>query len=175
MQIRLYNVPKKFKTEEVRSAVEFFGSALMSKRLLQNISVRVVFVKDEENSTEWEDDNLRPREFTIRLFSGMGYQNTFITLAHEMVHVKQFARGELRDYLKSSTLQRWQGKMFDSDKVDYWDLPWEIEAYGREKGLYWKFRIDGYERKKNAKAQSNSKKPSHSSLPQAGSEEQEGL
>jgi hypothetical protein len=50
------------------------------------------------------------------------------TVAHEMVHVKQYAKGEL-------TEQSWQGKLINP-KQEYWDQPWEIEAHGREVGLF---------------------------------------
>jgi hypothetical protein len=53
------------------------------------------------------------------------------TLAHEMVHVKQFARRELHP-----ANDEWYGKTYNPKKVDYWDLPWEIEAHGRETGLF---------------------------------------
>jgi hypothetical protein len=55
-----------------------------------------------------------------------------------MVHVKQYAKGELKDYLRVNKC-KWKGKIIDSDAVDYWDHPWEIEAHGREKGLYVKY------------------------------------
>lgn len=56
-----------------------------------------------------------------------------MTLAHEMVHVKQFAMGELEE-----NMNVWKGKRF-SGKTDYWDTPWEIEAHGREYGLWSRF------------------------------------
>ena len=45
------------------------------------------------------------------------------TLAHEMVHVKQYITGEL-----SEDLDVWKGKNVNSDDIDYDDQPWEIEA-----------------------------------------------
>jgi len=30
----------------------------------------------------------------------------------------------------------WFGKTYNPEKVSYWDLPWEIEAHGRECGLF---------------------------------------
>jgi hypothetical protein len=62
--------------------------------------------------------------------------NTLLTLAHEVVHVKQYATGELRDYRKRYHRTRWQGKVVDEHEVYYYDLPWEIEAHGREGGMY---------------------------------------
>jgi len=51
-----------------------------------------------------------------------------------MVHVKQYARGELREnYGVGKHL--WKGAWVNSN-IDYYDLPWEIEAHGRETGLF---------------------------------------
>lgn len=140
MRVQLHNVPKKFKPAEIKSALDFYANVLMKKNLHSNIAVRVCFNDEGENTTCWEDDNIRPREFTINISSKMGYQHTFITLAHEMVHVKQYAMGELRDAMRGPTPQRWLNAPIESHKIEYWDLPWEIEAYGREKGLYYRFR-----------------------------------
>ena len=143
MQIRLFNVPTKFKADEIKSALNFFAESLMHKNLSRNINVRVCFGEDLENTTVWEDDNSRPREFTITVNSKVGYRTTLLTLAHEMVHVKQYATGELRDALRGPTLHRWRNKPYDAKVVDYCDHPWELEAYGREYGLYLRFREKG--------------------------------
>ena len=51
-------------------------------------------------------------------------------------HVKQYIQDETNDQLS-----KWRGKKINSDKVDYWVQPWEIDAYGRETGLLTKFAI----------------------------------
>lgn len=53
------------------------------------------------------------------------------TLAHEMVHVKQYLRGELDS---SGNKYKWKGR--NADGWQYDNQPWEKEAYGREKALY---------------------------------------
>jgi hypothetical protein len=68
----------------------------------------------------------------------LGKRNMLIVLAHEMVHVKQYAKGELKDFVYGTRV-KFKGSIIDDNKVDYWDQPWEIEAHGREKGLYLKF------------------------------------
>tara|TARA_B110000503_G_scaffold134602_1_gene213864 strand:- start:2227 stop:2694 length:468 start_codon:yes stop_codon:yes gene_type:complete len=79
-------------------------------------------------------DVTRPREFDIDVSRSLRLKPLLCTIAHEMVHVKQFARGEL--YQSSVTAKhRWQGKWIDKNP-SYWDLPWEIEANGREVGLF---------------------------------------
>ena len=53
-----------------------------------------------------------------------------------MVHIKQYAHGELDE-----TLMSWKGKRVDSNNLDYYDHPWEIEAHGLEVSLFSKFVI----------------------------------
>lgn len=61
-----------------------------------------------------------------------------IDLAHELVHVKQYLNNEMFDYVSGDV--RYKGDYFDSrwqkDEEAYYNSPWEIEAYGREWGLY---------------------------------------
>mgnify|MGYP001210788531 FL=1 len=64
----------------------------------------------------------------------MKLRKLLLTIAHEMVHVKQYARGELYQGTRIAK-HRWQGKWI-SNNLDYWDQPWEIEAAGREIGLF---------------------------------------
>lgn len=76
----------------------------------------------------------RPRTFEIEIHSKLKLRRLLETVAHEMVHVKQYARGELYQGSRVNK-HRWQGKWLDKDP-DYWDQPWEIEAHGRECGLF---------------------------------------
>lgn len=52
-----------------------------------------------------------------------------LTLAHEMVHVRQFAKGQLK-FAKGST-RIWMGKTY-TKKTKYLDQPWEIDAFARQ-------------------------------------------
>ena len=54
-----------------------------------------------------------------------------MTLAHEMVHVKQYAKGEINVWLN-----KWHKQKIDTDTVPYEQLPWEIEANTYERLLY---------------------------------------
>jgi len=61
-----------------------------------------------------------------------------IDLGHELVHVKQYLNNEIFDYKNGDV--RHKGIIFDASYMEneeaYYDSPWEIEAYGREWGLY---------------------------------------
>lgn len=65
-------------------------------------------------------------------------KNILIDLGHELVHVKQYLNNEIFDYVSGGV--RYKGCYFDNtyqQSVElYYDSPWEVEAYGRELGLY---------------------------------------
>lgn len=56
-----------------------------------------------------------------------------MTLAHEMVHVKQMAYGTLKYGNRGNVF--WRGKKF-TKKVKYLDCPWELQAFSRQEILF---------------------------------------
>ena len=76
-----------------------------------------------------EADN--KRTFELEIDKSQSLRALLETVAHEMVHVKQYARREL-----DPNKEVWMGKTYNPENVNYWDLPWEIEAHGREVGLF---------------------------------------
>ena len=52
-----------------------------------------------------------------------------LTLAHEMVHVKQMAKGTLKSLRGGAHL--WANKKY-SKKTEYLSMPWEIEAFSKQ-------------------------------------------
>ena len=129
------------KKKHVEMAAYFFERILFKRKLpslVLNIELihRLKYKEDTEGDCIWEDRRTKPREFTIRLDSSNNLADLIKTLAHEMVHVKQYALGEMKDSGISLDLIYWQNEEYDSSKVHYYDWPWEIEAAGREMGLY---------------------------------------
>ena len=57
------------------------------------------------------------------------------TIAHEMCHVKQWASGDMYEY-SDGFRTKYKKKAYNTKKMDYWDAPGEIEAHGREIGLF---------------------------------------
>ena len=111
---------------------------LLTERLQKNIKIFLKFDLDEDGGSAGPIDSInRPREFEIYINPSAGKRKQLITIAHEMVHVKQFARNELK-YNTRRNVDKWQGQ-YISREVDYFDKPWEIEAFGRELGLYLRY------------------------------------
>jgi len=55
-----------------------------------------------------------------------------ITLAHELTHVSQFAKGTLTLTPKG---KRWKGKFY-GNKTRYLDQPWEIDAFSKQELIF---------------------------------------
>ncbi len=141
MQVRILNCPDKdFKPFVERAAIFYAKELIPSTRIRNNCLTEIHFDKelDEYGFASVEDYNSRkqPRHFIIEINPLIGSRRILETLAHEMVHVKQYIFGETND-----ALTKWRNKKIDPDKIDYWIQPWEIDAYGRETGLLTKFAI----------------------------------
>lgn len=62
----------------------------------------------------------------------LGFLEMMQTLAHEMVHARQFIRGELNN------TGGWAWKGRNANGYDYDNQPWEKEAFALEKELFMK-------------------------------------
>ena len=70
------------------------------------------------------DDN---RTFEIEIDKKQNIKTLVTTICHEMVHVKQYAKKEMDDGIRSGSA-RWKNTQISFD-TEYYDLPWEKEAY----------------------------------------------
>ena len=76
------------------------------------------------------DSVTRPRFFEIQIHYGLSKWDYLVTLAHEMIHVKQRVHGEWGQ--KASGVNTWH-KDIVPPFTKYWDEPWEIDAHKWEK------------------------------------------
>ena len=135
-------------TKRIRKDIElatwYYAEKLMGKRLMSGLEINIDLKKEllteegHEGTAIWEDDGYRPKEFTIALDTTVNHRNLLINLAHEMVHVTQWAKNEMYEYMEPHMV-RFKGEKIHLNEVDYWDYPWEIEAYGRQLGLFIRF------------------------------------
>lgn len=72
-----------------------------------------------------------PKFLTMIIDSALDFERLIITLAHEMVHVKQYARGQVKAS-RSMKTHYWMGR---HSRKSYYEQPWEIEAYSKERIL----------------------------------------
>ena len=130
------------KTRDLVCTAAAFGMIELGLSRLSSLNVEIKLMKMPETSyglcsvDDSDDSPSTPmRKFIIEVNKGMGIAMIVRTVLHEMVHVKQFARGELDSKYKG---MRWKTAHV-TDDVDYMDLPWEKEAYKMEEKLAAKF------------------------------------
>ena len=128
------------KKQKVKEYSEQALSELMP-RLRRNVDIDIYIVTecDEKNyALCWGDKN----EVEIELARKSGskkftHDEMMLNLAHELVHAKQFIKGELHP-----TLHKWKKFKKDYAKTPYFKQPWEKEAYLIEDKIFnkhWKY------------------------------------
>jgi hypothetical protein len=135
---------RKLTPEQRRLTADFIEWALVrliGTRLSKNVEIQVIFdgglyAKEKTYGyAMWEDRHRHGRAFTLEVDSTFSYLNVLHTVAHELVHVKQWATGEYYASLREEDVWIYQKARFDVKENDYWEYPWEIEAHGRAIGL----------------------------------------
>jgi hypothetical protein len=152
MQIKVHsrNFDPKVKMS-LFAMTEFAMSKLIpSTRLRNNITVNIHMKHHAEDGeamlSDFTNPN-KPREFEIiidhhrakvddfnRTLTNTEWAYSILKLlAHELVHVKQYVMGELKPTANGFVYKK---TMYSPENRDeYYDQPFEIEAYGRERGL----------------------------------------
>ena len=123
----------------------------ISTRLSKNINLNIHMRHSEHEGESYVHDDAnvkRPRDFVIVLDHHQMDRDEYgrerpdtewghkilETLAHELVHVKQYIKRELTG--TSGVGLYWKGTKFElEDFRDYYELPYEVEARGNERGL----------------------------------------
>ena len=144
MQIRITGKLDKEKKAMLREATNFYADLLnLSPTLQRNISLEIQLVSDllknshELGNCSWVDDYVRPREFVIQISTHSPTKRFLLmTLAHEMVHLKQFAKCEMVYFRRDFEKIKFLNKIYDCRKISHWDSPWEIEAEEKEHTMY---------------------------------------
>lgn len=134
----------------VRQATEFYSEFLLGP--YPKIALTIILKRNllklhgtkadcMEDTEAFDDESIKHRAFEIRLDSRLNIPGLLRCLAHEMVHVKQYYRGILKDTNEAFVVQ-WKGSKFDMRTLHYYDHPWELDAYSQEIGLYERFVDD---------------------------------
>jgi hypothetical protein len=124
----------------IKRAAQYYANQLISPKKLQDLKLTIQFDSKLEEygyaSVSHHITSKKERSYLIEVNPQIGARDILDTLAHEMVHIKQYVYGETNE-----SLTRWKGQII-ADDVDYFNHPWEIEAYGMSIGLFTKFVIE---------------------------------
>lgn len=139
MKIKIIGNNEIISKGELRYMLHFFGDILLGKRLAKNISLELVLTIPEDNALGYcYPLDGKHRKFVIEINRFQPYHLQVETLAHEMVHLKQYARGELKHL--DDGLHKWKGEFYQYTykkkyTKKYANLPWEEEAHLSEPWL----------------------------------------
>lgn len=118
--------------EVIEATVAWCLKKMMPRMRTLDIEVIILPEKNMKNAMGYCVHGETNREFELIIQKGLSLYNLISTVCHEMVHVKQYSRGELRS--NKFGKMKWKAKII-SDETSYMDLPWEKEAFKKEHKL----------------------------------------
>lgn len=123
------------RNKDTKAFIETMLPSMIAQLKLKN-SKKTLFVKVSSIDIEGDNDGqtayVKSFGSIIVIIKPQPRVRMGITLAHEMVHVKQIAKGLLKSHKGSSY---WRGKKF-SKRVKYLDQPWEVEAFSKQELIF---------------------------------------
>lgn len=137
MNTGLSNCPEE-RMPTVLNFVDYCAKELMPRQRRKIL----VYIDFEENLFDTEgilgdcdfDSSMQPPDwYDIRVDRSLSNDDLLLTLAHELVHIKQYARRELKQLMRSP-YYRFRKEYFHNS-TPYAERPWEIEAYELESEL----------------------------------------
>ena len=123
--------------DAITNAVMFACNNLMPRvRKPVYINITPIHKLTETQGVNGDCMDEEDREFTIRIDVSLPLNEMISTILHEMVHVKQYLSGTLKQPRPGVAVY----KRVDYDwEMEYDDRPWEIEAHCKEKQLAEKY------------------------------------
>lgn len=119
----------------VKEAAAFYAKELGLKGV--TINMRSVFPEKRADIHGYVQKHLYPakeKEYDMTIHLNHGKISILETVAHEMIHVAQWERGDLQDF---GYRRLWKGE--DHTLTPYSKRPWEKEAFKKEVPLAKKF------------------------------------
>ena len=115
----------RFQRNIAEKVVSYMIKRLMPRHRTLDILVEIRDIKSDAVGFCMMQE--RKREFEIEVDKKQSIAGFVTTIVHEMIHVKQWVRNEMDDGC-SGQIARWKSKKIPAN-TDYYDLPWEKEAY----------------------------------------------
>ena len=135
---------KKYQRAWVEDITQFCLKKLVSTRMYNLLEVTVEMRKDlfhkeglygDAQPDDWGE--ARPKFFTVRIDNSLRLRPLLQSLCHELVHVSQYAKNEMREVtIKGEMCTRFKAKYYPHEQTPYWEQPWEVEANGLERGMF---------------------------------------
>jgi hypothetical protein len=127
-----FNIRKSATGAFIENTVRFFEQELKLKKSTWSMDVYTRRGMAKETSSRGYVSKIGPKHLVMVLDSSLDMERLVLTMAHEMVHAKQYARGQLKNIPQRLQTKYWMGKKVNKR---YHEQPWELEAFGKERVL----------------------------------------
>jgi hypothetical protein len=120
----------------VHDAFNFALKYLMPRKRNLTIDINITDIPDDAEAYHC---CIEKGQHEIEVQTGLIEEDFVTAIFHEMVHVKQHERGELKDH---GVRKAWKGEEYISlfsTTDEYMALPWEEEAYRLQEEMYTKW------------------------------------
>ena len=144
MIIKILGKQDKICNAELKFATAFFAQYLMGNTLAKSLYITISF-SDQGDNTDGrclpvDLFEKSPRVFYLGINPKMSKTKILKILAHEIVHMKQYVKRELSVGWKTASFKGEKFALGESLE-DYFNWPWEIEAFGRQDALVFFYRV----------------------------------
>ena len=122
------------KSKRVRTLFEAIVPRMI-KELKLTRSRKTLLIKTSKMELDGQEGATAPLDMIdayVVLIKPKNLKDMGITLAHEMIHVKQLAQGTLKQV---NGVNYWKGKRYRKNHK-YLEMPWEIEAFSKQELLF---------------------------------------
>ena len=146
MEVSVEGIRSKKTKKLLAQAAEFYGGLLLNKRTANIVNLTINLKRkldgDAEGYCQYMSQSVGVREFDIEIEKDRPIDELLVTLAHEMVHLKQYATRQLKSkFVKGVPIDTWKGTKYRN--IKYKEQPWEKEAMLLEESLYQQFMFFG--------------------------------
>lgn len=141
MEIRHRGWNTDLSRSEIEYATNFFLKRLMSPQLASKLKLNIAIKDIGKFKADCTQESViigtNPKEYWVNISKTLKRRASLRALAHECVHIKQGATGQMWDYSGADAgWTRWNKRDVRDKDWAYKQRPWEKEAYRREKTLY---------------------------------------
>jgi len=130
------------KTKRIRieDIINFCAVELLTKKDWNGLEIEVKMksLKGFCGFCDYVDNNVNPKSFLLEIAKDITGEELEKTVMHEMVHVKQYVKGELKERYKPNHHLIWHKEVFAAGEYEE-NVPWEVEAFKLENKLFERF------------------------------------
>ena len=123
------------RSKRTKQFIEAILPSMINQLGLKN-SRKVLFVRvsksDLVENNEGQTCYIPVADGIVVIIKPQSFERMGVTLAHEMVHVKQMAKGMLKTI---NGVSYWCGKRYNR-RTKYLNQPWEIEAFSKQELIF---------------------------------------